>query len=295
MSEEKKQKWTGTTHGNRWMHRNLTGTLRWMDVRLIYLCSALFIVPFCLFLPTSKYGYKFLRTAFGQSRLKALAGTYTNVRLFSTVVIDRFAMYAGQKFDIVMKGYEHFERLAKQKEGFVQLSAHIGNYELAGYNLVAKDKRMHALVYGGEKEFVMDERDKMLEASRIGMIAIKPDMSHIFEVNEVLAKGEIVSMPADRMTGSLKKVSANFFGRQVNLPAGPFTVAAMRGCDVLAVNVMKSAMRQYTIQVTPLTYDKQQSRQEQVKQLAQAYATEMERMVRKYPHQWYNYYDFWNQ
>ncbi len=285
----------GTTYGTGWMHRNLTRMLRWMDVRVLYVFSAVFIVPVTMFFRTSRHAYRFLRTAFGWSRLKAFAGTYTNLRKFSQVVIDRFAMYAGKKFDLVLVGKERFDELAKEEDGFIQLSAHVGNYELAGYSLVAEDKPMNALVFGGEKQTVMDSREQMFDPSHIKMIPIQSDMSHVFNINNALSDGEIMSMPADRMLGSAKKVSVTFFGRTVNLPAGPFTIAAARGCEVLAVNVMKSGTKQYTIIVTPIEYDRAAGRKQQIACMAQAYATELERVLRLYPHQWYNYFDFWNQ
>ena len=76
-------------------------------------------------------------------------------------------------------------------------------------------------------------------------------------------------------------------------PLGPFSVATMRGLDVLAVNVMKSSLRGYKIYVTPLVYDKGASRQEQVRQLSSAYVAELEKRVWQYPTQWYNYFEFW--
>ena len=74
---------------------------------------------------------------------------------------------------------------------------------------------------------------------------------------------------------------------------GPFTVAAMRGLDVLAVNVMKESSKRYRIYVTPLDYDKQASRRVQTDQLLHSYVAELERLLKLYPTQWYNYFDFW--
>ena len=74
---------------------------------------------------------------------------------------------------------------------------------------------------------------------------------------------------------------------------GPFTVAAMRGLDVLAVNVMKESSKRYRIYVTPLDYDKQTSRRVQTEQLLHSYVAELERLLKLYPTQWYNYFDFW--
>ena len=69
----------------------------------------------------------------------------------------------------------------------------------------------------------------------------------------------------------------------------------MRGLDVLAVNVMKDSLLGYKIYVTPLAYDKEASRQEQIRQLSSAYVAELEKRVRQYPTQWYNYFEFWQE
>ena len=78
-------------------------------------------------------------------------------------------------------------------------------------------------------------------------------------------------------------------------PAGPFRVAVMRGLDVLAVNVMKIGAKRYKIIITPLHYDKTATRQRQTDMLADAYVAELEKVLRCYPTQWYNYFEFWNE
>ncbi len=295
MNKGKRQKWVGTTFGNGWMHEKLTAVLRWMDIRFIYVFAAVFVVPVCLFLPTTRHSYVFFRQALNYNIIKSCLCTYKNLVLFSQVVIDRFAMYAGKVFNVEVLGYENFEKLAKSNDGFVQLSAHVGNYELAGYSLIAKDKPMNALVFAGEKESVMKARQQMFSNSYIKMIPIQSDMSHIFVINNALASGEIVSMPADRKVGSLKGETVDFFCKKVSLPEGPFRIAVLRNAPVLAVNVMKKSMKSYIITVTPLCYDTSESKKQQQASLAQAYANELEKVIKQHPCQWYNYFDFWNQ
>ena len=290
------QNWAGTTYGNNWMHKWLIRLLRFIDTRILYLFVAIFIIPVCLILnPSRGIAYRFFRKRIGYGRLKSAWKTYVNHCLFGQVVVDKFAMYAGKKFYVEIENYESYARLVTKKEGFVQLSAHIGNYEIAGYSLVCENKRIFALVYAGEKESVMKNRDKMFADTNISMIAISPDMSHLFEIDKALAEGEIVSMPADRISGSQKFIEHDFLGAKAKFPLGPFSVATMRGLDVLAINVMKTSLTSYKIFVTPLPYDKTASRQEQIKQLSGAYVTELEKRVRQYPTQWYNYFEFWNE
>jgi len=277
------------------MHRWLIKMLRWTDVRLIYGFSDIFIVPVCLVLCKSRgIIYRYFRERFGYGPLKAAWWTYKNHCRFSEAVIDKFAMYAGRKFDIDVEGYEHFLHLAEQPEGFVMLSAHVGNYEIAGYTLVAKKKPINALVYFGEKQTVMQNREMMFASTNIRMISVKSDMSHLFEIDHILQNGETLSMPADRILGSPKAIEAEFLGAKARFPQGPFSVTAMRGLDVLAVNVMKTSWKHYRVYVTPLVYDKGAPRKAQTAELSRAYVGELERIVRLYPEQWYNYYAFWN-
>lgn len=286
--------WAGTTFGTGWMHRWLIAVLRWMDIRILYAGVFVFVVPVCLLLNAScGIAYRYFRQRHGFGRLKSAWKTYTNHCLFAQVVIDRFAMYAGKKFNIDVEGFEHFKRLSLAKDAFVQLSSHVGNYELAGYTLLSDDKQFNALVYFGEKSTVMENRDKMFVDNHIHMIPVSQDMSHVFEMNRVLQNGEILSMPADRLFGSEKSLSLPFLGKEARFPLGPFSVATSRGVNVITVHVMKSSLKGYKVYVTPLEYDKQAPRREQEKQLAGAFVNELERILKMYPAQWYNYYEFW--
>lgn len=286
--------WQGTTYGNGWMHKWLIRLLRYTDTRVLYAFAAIFIVPVCLIVnPAQRITYRYFRDRCGMLWLRAVIKTYVNFYMFAQVVIDKFAMYAGRKFKTEIEGYDYFLTLAGKEGGFIQLSAHIGNYEIAGYTLTAEKKRFNALVFAGEKESVMRNRNRMFGDRNIRMIAIKPDMSHIFLINNALSDGETVSMPADRVIGSQKTMAVTLLGKEAHLPAGPFTVATMRGLPVIAVNVMKTAHDTYKIYVTPLRYDLSAPRRQQARQLADAYAAEIGRMMTMYPEQWYNYFDFW--
>lgn len=286
-----------TTYGSGWMHRTLIGSLRWLDVRLIYVFTSIFIIPVCLLLNLNHSrttAYRYFRQRLGYGCLRASWYTYVNHCLFAQVVVDRFAVFAGKRFKLDIDGYEYFQQLELETKGFVILSSHIGCYEVAGYSLISKSKRFNALVFGGEKATVMKGRQEALSEHNIRMIPVREDMSHLFIVNEALSNNEIMSMPADRIVGSAKVVKVNFFGETASLPAGPFSVATMNGFEALAVNVMKISAKRYKIYVTRLSYDTQAPRKQQMQQLANCYVEELERRVRQYPSQWFNFYDFWS-
>lgn len=279
------------------MHRQLMNVLQFMDVRILYAFVAVFIMPVCLLLNTNHSrttAYHYFRRRQGYGRWKAAWSTYVNHCLFAQVVIDRFAMFAGKRFKVEIEGNEAFEKLEKQPDGFMMLSSHIGCYEIAGCSLASSHKRYNALVYGGEKATVMAGRMSRFSHNNIVMIPVMPDMSHLFKVNEALVNQEIVSMPADRVVENSKTLKIRFLDAEAQFPMGPFSVATMRGLDVLAINVMKTSAKAYRVYITPLAYDKSAPRKLQMQQLAQSYVGELERRIRQYPRQWYNFYEFWS-
>lgn len=293
MAESENSKWAGTTFGTSWMHCVLIKMLRWVDVRVLYAFVAVFVVPVTLIVsPGARVIYHYFRRIWHQSVLHAAWSTYRNHYIFSQVIIDRFAIWAGKKYNITTEGHEIYQKLASQSDGFVQLSAHVGNYEVAGYHFKA-GKTLNALVYAGEKATVMTNRDKMFAEMNIRMIATSNDMSHVFALDNALTSGEIVSMPADRMFGSAKCVIKEFLGKEAKFPLGPFNIATMRGYSVIAINVFKTKWNAFKIYVTELPYDKDASRREQVAQLSEAYVRELEKRVKQYPYQWFNFFEFW--
>ena len=277
------------------MHKWLVKFLKVIDVRILYVFAFVFIVPpTMLFNRASRIStYNFYRKCFGFGFIKSLWMTYRNHCSFSQVVIDKFAMYAGKKFHIDIDGYENFHELSMQPEGFVQLSSHVGNYEIAGYSLVAKTKRFNAVVFGGEKASVMENRGKLFDGNNIRMIPILEDMSHLFVIDQALANGEILSIAADRVSGSQKVFRIDFMGKEAGFPQGPFIMASMRHLPVLFVSVMKTAAKKYKIDVKKIDCPEQGNTRARANKIAEKYVTLLENTVREHPAQWYNYFDFW--
>ena len=138
----------------------------------------------------------------------------------------------------------------------------------------------------------MKNRTKLFAGNNIKMIPVTEDMSHLFTLNNALEKGESVSIPADRVVGEQKTFATTFLGREALFPAGPFLLAAKRDLDVLSIQVMKVATKKYHIYIKAL--DKYgASVQERSMNLLHSYITHIETVLRTYPHQWFNFYEFW--
>ena len=288
--------WSGKTDGRPWMQRSLIAMFRVLPLWLLYGVMAL-VVPFYMIFNRKGYKvmYSFFRERFGYGPLKSFCKVYANHFKFGQVILDRFGVYAGKKYHFISEEQHLFDEKETLPKGFVMVSCHVGNYEMAGYSLRPKIKRYNALVFGGETETVMENRQRLLSQNNIRMVPVKEDLSHLFLLNTALDDGEIVSMPADRIYGSQKTVECQFFGHLAPFPLGAFATAVQKEVDVIAVFVMKEGLRTYRIFLKEIAYDKNLRKREQMSQLAQNFATQLEDIVRLYPTQWFNYFDFWQQ
>lgn len=272
------------------MQRTLIRLVKVTPLGFWYGITAL-VIPFYVLFDgkARRVSYRFFRERMGYGRLKAARHVFINMFGLGKVVIDRFAAYAGKRFGLVC---DHLERYDQAKGAQINFSCHMGNYEMGGY-MFHSDRPMRVLVYAGETATVMQNRSRMFGETNISMIPVSPDMSHLFAINAALSSGEIVSIPADRTFGSRKTLRIPFLGDEAAFPAGPFTLAVQREVPALAVFVLKESTRDYRIILENMHIPTEGSTAEKVESLAREYVAALEKVVRQYPDQWYNFYDFW--
>lgn len=276
------------------MQRFLILWLRHFGVRSLY-CVMACVIPFYMLF--GRRGYKaswgYFHERLGYPPLKAFAAVYRNHYVFGQVILDRFAMYAGRSFDFEMENSGDLYSLLGKDEGIVLLSSHVGNYELAGYSMKAGDKPFRALVYSGETQTVMKNREAAFGRNNIKMVPVREDMSHIFELNAALDAGGIVSMSCDRLFGSPKAIRLTFLGKEADFPMGPFSLAVQKGLPAVAIFVVKESVYGYRILYFRLADPVGKNKKEKMEALAANYVGALESVLERYPHQWFNWYDFW--
>ena len=277
------------------MIRSLVAIMRVIDRRVIY-CFMAIVVPFYMLFNHKGYLaiYRFFRQRLGYGRIKSFFKVYANHYRFGQVIIDRYAAYAGKKFRFELDGNERFLELVNGESGFVQLSSHAGNYEMVGYGLTSANKKINGLFYGGESKVMMDFRRKILALHNVNLIEVDESMSHIFNMNAAIDRGEIVSMTGDRLFGSSKSIKCVFLGKEASFPMGPFALAVQKEVPVLAVFSMRYKGR-YRVYVRDIKQDESLPIRARMTDMARNFAAELESVVRMYPTQWFNYYDFWKE
>ncbi len=276
------------------MQRTLIRLFRVLPMGLLYAVASVFVLPFyILFDRRGRHGsYRFARQL-GMGRFRSVLHVMSNFYHMGDVVMDRFAAYSGKKFEIEYDNEAAYREQTSRPGPLLLLSSHVGNYEMVGYMLPVP-KPMKVLVYGGESQTVMENRNRLFGPMDIEMVPVRDDLSHLFVLDKALADGELVSLPSDRPFGSRKVLRLPFLGKEAAFPAGPFTLAVRREVPaIMAVYVIKAGGRKYRIILDELVIPEEGTPQEKVTGLAAQFVSSLEKVARQWPGQWYNFYDFW--
>jgi predicted LPLAT superfamily acyltransferase len=287
--------WQGKSRGNKAGFRIFVWVLKHAGLPAAYLL--LRFVAFYFFVFSGKafrYQYVFFRQRLGFTPFRAIGSIYKNYYWFGQTIIDKIVLTSGMNnpFRFEFEGEENLMAMVAQKKGGLLLSAHIGNWEIAGHLLKRLGTDMHIVMYDGEQQQIKDYLESITEKHAARIILIKEDLSHIYAIQEALSKNAFVCMHADRFLEGNKTLHGVLLNRQARFPAGPFLLARSFQVPVSFVFAMKDKTFDYHFYASAskiYSGPKESSMQE----MLQDYCVQMEKTIRRYPLQWYNYYDFW--
>lgn len=295
MAQAENKEWTGKTGGTKWMQESLIGMFRHFDPLWLSPVIALWIVGYIVLQPKGTQGmYHYWRRRRGKNPISACWHLYATYFWFGLVIMDRFAAYGGRKYDIRIEGEDVLDEMMNSERGSIVLSSHIGNQELAGYSFEAK-KPMHIMLYLGDTATVNENRERMFNRMGLYFLPMQADGSHIFAMHEVLEKGDILSIHADRMFYGQRSIRTMIMGEEAPYPEGPFKMAAMENTPVVTMHMMKESRNRYTLYVRKLANGCPEglTKPQYARQILEAYVHTTEEMMDKYPHQWFHFYRFW--
>jgi len=287
--------WQGKSRGNTTGFRIFVWVLKHAGLPSAYLLLRFVAFYYFVFSPKAfRSQYSFFRLRLEYSRWKSVFGIYKNYYWFGQTIIDRVVLMAGIQVPLrfEFEGEDYLNEMVGQNKGGLLLSAHIGNWEIAGQLLERLGTEMHIVMYDGEEQKLKDYLESITEKQGVHIILIKEDLSHIYAIQEALAKNAFVCMHADRFLEGNKTISAIFLNQKAAFPAGPFLLARTFQVPVSFVFALKDNAYQYHFYASRskiYTGPKELTILEMLKD----YCAAMENTVKKYPLQWFNYYDFW--
>jgi len=291
--------WKGKTRGGIAGYKLFFGILKYTGLPFAYFFLHFVVLYFFLFSPkTFTPIFQFYRNRLGYSLFRSLQMVYKNYYLLGQVLLDKVTIMAGfpVKFTFTYDGEEYLRKMVEDKTGGLLISGHIGNFEMAGNMLERLKTEVNIIMFDAEHAKIKDYLQSVTRR-KFNVITIKEDNSHIFEINKAFREKQIVCIHGDRFVRGSKTLSMEFLGEKASFPTGPFYLAMKFNVPVSFVFAMKESATHYHFYATPPRLFQQQGlqlkRDQTIEAIIKDYICIMEKMVQKYPFQWFNYYNFW--
>jgi len=177
------------------------------------------------------------------------------------------------------------EMEALKKGGHILLSSHVGNWELGG--LYLKHCGVPFLVISQPEEDPYVERQRQEAKARFGIptLLIGDGEGILFKVRERLEGGDNIVLLADRAFAK-DFIPVRLFEFQAAFLRTPFLMSRWLRMPVRPMFFIKEPSGRYRGHHGELI------RPDAPERMAQVYAGELEKILRRFPWQWYNFFDY---
>ena len=218
----------------------------------------------------------------------------SHLNQFSLSLFDRFVTRIDPDiFEIERVNINSF--MDKDNNRILAL-AHIGNwantfvafrYENRTIHITADDKLKASIV---EYESSLKHKN----SSSINIINLKEGLKASIEIVHALQAGEDVAIMVDRLVDPKRFVEIEFLDTPTKFNKNPFEIAYNRNVDMVGVTVIRTGDKQYKLIFSdPIKVDKSRQKEEAIAIMAQKYSDYLEDILKQYPKQWFNFYNFW--
>src|SRR6188768_1798778 len=241
--------WSGTGKlrgGRRGIHFFLTA-LRILGTRITYVLLVPPTIYFSFASPDVPATMDFHRRVFGpQPWWKRRWLVFKHFFAFGQALIDRTAILAGdtKRFTFAFDGEENLRAAAAAGKGVLLLTAHVGNWEVAGQLLSRINVPVNVTGFDNESPEVRELLSKAQARQKFKLIPITGSPTDAIPLVAALRRGEVVAMLGDRPYGS-PSTSVPFMGAKASFPVGAYVMAAIADAPLVQVFSLREPRGHY--------------------------------------------------
>ncbi len=188
------------------------------------------------------------------------------------------------------------------EKGAVLLASHLGNIELCrAISAQNRNITVNVLVRTSNAENFNRVLKQLNPASDVNLIAVDElSLASSMLLQDKIAQGELVVIAADRTSNQAKErvFFSNFLGQKAAFPQGPFILAALLDCPVYTMFCLQNSDKQYQVFLEKLSDSldgPRRGRMDRLQLAVDSYSSRLEKIASRYPLQWFNFYNFWQQ
>ncbi len=201
-------------------------------------------------------------------------------------------------FTVDLEGSDIWQRMADGGDGFILLTAHIGNWEVGSMLPPAKVARRVHVVREVEtdpraQEFIRGLIEKQAGSRYVTHFAAD-DPQLGLELLESLRAGEIVALQGDRPRTGGRMIEVPVFGHPFPLPIGPAALARAAEVKLVPVFVFREGRLSYRCAIRPpIAVARTADKSADIATATGRFAAELEAAIRSRPYQWFCFRKVW--
>lgn len=295
MAKNSDKQWSGKSRGGRFGYQFFVYTIRLLGVRCAYCFLAFIVIYFIPFAPKATRAiWRYNRQQRGLGVFASIKELYCHYYIFGQTLIDKIAMRGGlaERYRYEFDNYTRFLEILNSGQGVVMIGAHIGCWEAGAGFFGTYGKKINIVMLDAEHQQIKDVLEENAnEQNNYNIIALNQNIiDAMLQMKVALNNGEYICFNGDRYIGADNTAEIEFMGSKALFPRGLFQIAAK--CRVPVV--FYYSMREPNCTYRFIFEEPQLERKITPESLLEQYAKSLERIVAKYPRQWFNFYDFWN-
>jgi len=293
MNQWVSEKERGSLWTIRFMFRLCSSRYRWLAELLLYPVVGYFFLTAGRRWQASRHFFEHATGHFSP------ADHYRQLMCFARSLIDRVAILSGEasRFQVNSHGREQLIEVQQRGQGVILLGSHLGNFEASKILLKERtDINVHVVAYFGSSQKIRNVLDQ-LHPELAAQVIDPTEPDAVFRMRDVIEAGGILAILGDRTGIGDTTLQVNFMDKPALLPAGPYFLAAILHCPVycfFGLRVDDGEYHSYIIKLADRIQLSRGQRHEQAQLHAQHFADLLADKARRYPYNWFNFYEFWN-
>ncbi|MCM8772193.1 MAG: lysophospholipid acyltransferase family protein [Candidatus Omnitrophica bacterium] len=236
---------------------------------------------------TYKYGENFKK----EDLNKYLKETYHN---FGRYMVEFFTIpklnYKKVKKNVRIENIELLNEALLKKKGVIALTAHIGNWELAGVVTSILGYKICAIAIPYLTPKITEIYKKIRESKGVEVILTGSNPKDFVKFKK---ENKIMAILGDRVFTE-KGTIIDFMGRKAIFPRGPATLAIKLKTEFIAGFLVRENKNNYRLFFEKINYPEPDwDEEKKIDYLLNQSAKIIERVILQYPTQWLNFQNIW--
>jgi len=217
---------------------------------------------------------------------------YEHLRMFAITMVDRFITKASPEsyefiYDDKKRPIEIFQNAT------ILILSHFGGWA-ASSNSSRTDNTINIVMKEALKGDIKKIEDSLGYKSNTKVIDISQGPIAVsIAIANALMNDEVVAIMGDRASNENAKSALKFLGEDAYFNKNPFEIAYKMRKPIMIYFVIWIGMQKYRVEYIEIIIDYEKEANMAIIEAMQIYVSKYEKLVRKYPNQWLNFYDFW--